>query len=258
VTVSASVAEEELEGAALCAILNQQGADMVIIGESTLLQVGIAQKGRAGIRVTTYGQPAHSSVPHMGDNAVYRMLEPIRRLQAMELPSDALLGTGVMELVEMVSMPYPGTSIVPDRCLVRWDRRLVRGETRTGVLAHLSSTLGALDKVAVAYLDVSVQCYTGATIRSEDFHPAWEIAESSPLVQTALRSTAEIGMVPRTCTVPYCTNGSGSAGELGIPTIVLGPGDPALLHVVDEYISVEQLLRGTEVYMSIIMELQRL
>jgi succinyl-diaminopimelate desuccinylase len=75
-------------------------------------------------------------------------------------------------------------------------------------------------------------------------------------VRAALRSLAEAGEVPRTCTVPYCTNGSGSAGEMGIPTVVIGPGDPALLHVVDEHITLDQLLRGTEVYMGMILELQ--
>jgi putative selenium metabolism hydrolase len=255
VTVSASVAEEELEGPALCAILKQHGADMVVIGESTLLRVGIAQKGRAGIWVTTQGRPAHSSVPHMGDNAVYRMLEPVQRLQGLELPTDDVLGQGVIELVEIVSSPYPGTSIVPDRCRVRWDRRLVRGETRDSVLNHVRDALTDMQQVEVAYMDVSVPCYTGATIRSDDFHPAWDIPETDPLVQTALRSLAEVGEVARTCTVPYCTNGSGSAGELNIPTIVLGPGDPALLHVIDEHITLDQLMRGTEVYIDLILSL---
>jgi putative selenium metabolism hydrolase len=250
-TVSASVAEEELEGPALGAILARRPADLVIIGETTSLQVGVAQKGRAGIRVTTYGRPAHSSAPHEGDNAVYRMLEAIARLRALKLPHDQLLGAGVMELVEIVSSPYPGTSIIPDRCTVRWDRRLVRGETRESVLAEVRAALAGLDNLEVAYLDVSVPCYTGATLRMDDFHPAWDVPESSPLVQAALQSVAAAGGEARTCPIPYCTNASGCAGELGIPSIVVGPGDPAQLHIIDEYISVDQLLRGTEVYMGI-------
>ena len=255
ITVSASVAEEELEGPALNAILRHQPADMVIIGESTLLHAGIGQKGRAGIRVTTHGRPAHSSVPHMGDNAVYRMVEAIQRLRQVVPPEDELLGSGVMELVEIVSAPYPGTSIIPDRCTVRWDRRLIRGETRESVLGGVRAALAGVEHVDVAYLDVAVPCYTGATLRSDDFHPAWDVPATSPLAQAALHGIAAAGLAARTCSIAYCTNGSGSAGDLGIPSIVIGPGDPAQFHVIDEYISVDQLVSGVEVYLGMIREL---
>jgi putative selenium metabolism hydrolase len=254
-TVSASVAEEELEGPALNAILRQHPADLVIIGESTRLQAGIGQKGRAGIRVTTHGRPAHSSVPQQGDNAVYRMVETIQRLRELAPTDDPLLGPTVLELVEIVSSPYPGTSIIPDRCTVRWDRRLIRGETRESVLAEVRAALTGIDQVEVDYLDVSVPCYTGATLRGDDFHPAWDVPEDHPLVAAARASIEAAGLPPKTCAIPYCTNGSGSAGDLGIPSIVIGPGDPAQFHVVDEYISVDQLTRGVEVYLRMIQHL---
>lgn len=251
VTVSGTVVEEELEGQVLGALLAEHPAEMVVIGESTLLQVGIGQKGRAGIRITTHGRPAHSSVPHLGDNAAYRMVDATQRLRALPPPDDDVLGPGILELVEIISSPYPGTSIIPDRCSSKWDRRLVRGETRETVFARIRDALGGLDHVDVGYHEVAIPCYTGATIRHDDFHPAWAAAEGSPLVRAALRSVEEAGVAPRTCAIPYCTNGSGSAGELGIPTIVLGPGDPDLFHVVDEYISVEQLELGVEVHMNL-------
>jgi putative selenium metabolism hydrolase len=253
VTVSASVAEEELEGPALVAILARKRPDVVVIGESTALRVAIGQKGRAGIRVATHGKPAHSSLPQDGKNAVYRMLDVTQRLRTMPLPDDDLLGPGVLELVELVSSPYPGTSIVPDGCTARWDRRTVRGETREQVLAAMRAALADLDfRVDLAYLDVQVPCYTGSTLHSDDFHPAWDIAADHPLVQAALAALASAGLPASIGPVPYCTNGSGSAGELGIPTIILGPGDPSLLHVVDEHITVEQLTRGTAVYMQLL------
>lgn len=255
VTVSASVAEEELEGPALNAILRVQPADFVIIGESTLLQAGIAQKGRAGIRLTTTGRAAHSSVPEQGDNAVYRMIDVIGRLRALTPPDDALLGAGILELVEIISAPYPGTSIIPDRCTVRWDRRTVRSETRASVLAGIRAALDGLDSVAVEYLDVAVPCYTGATLQADDFHPAWELAPDHPLARAALQAVRASGSEPRTCSVPYCTNGSGSAGDLSIPSIIIGPGDPALFHVVDEHIAVEQLITGVVVYQAMIQAL---
>jgi putative selenium metabolism hydrolase len=248
ITVSGSVVEEELEGQVLAAMLQRHPADMVVIGESTLLEVGIAEKGRAGIRIVTHGRAAHSASPHLGDNAIYKMADVIARLRALPPPVDDVLGPGILELVEIISRPYPGTSIVPDRCTVKWDRRLVRGETRESVIARIHTALDGLAGVEASYLELAIPCYTGITLRHDDFHPAWDVDQGSALVEAALSSVAAIGETPRICTIPYCSNGSGSAGELSIPSIVLGPGDPALFHVIDEYIAIDQLFKGTEVY----------
>jgi putative selenium metabolism hydrolase len=255
ISVSASVAEEEFEGAALAAILERARPDMVIVGESTQLQAGTAQKGRAGVQVVAYGTPAHSAAPHQGDNAVYRMVEVINRMRSLPAPHDELLGPGLMELVEIVSSPYPGTSIVPDRCTVRWDRRLVRGEQPQAVLAPLQAAVADIGQVEVRYLNVCVPCYTGATLQGEDFHPAWELPPESHLAQATRAAIAAVGVTPRTWALPFCTNASGSYGRLGIPSIVIGPGDPALLHVIDEYIAVDQLLLGTELYAQLLRSL---
>jgi acetylornithine deacetylase/succinyl-diaminopimelate desuccinylase-like protein len=36
--------------------------------------------------------------------------------------------------------------------------------------------------------------------------------------------------------------------ELGIPTIILGPGDPALAHQPDEWVGVDEVLVATKAY----------
>lgn len=257
ITVSVSVGEEELEGPALAAILRQHPADMVVIGEASELGIGIGQKGRAGIRVQTHGRAAHSSQPEDGVNAVYRMLEAVARIRALPTPQDDLLGPGINELVEIVSSPYPGTSIVPDGCRARFDRRLVRGETRESVLAALRAALNGLEGVEVEYLQVSLSCYTGATLVSDDFHPAWETPRDTPLVRAAEVALERIGLPVKYFTARYCSNGSASAGEMDIPTLILGPSSPALLHIVDEYIEIEELVRGAEVYMALAAQVLR-
>lgn len=257
ITVSASIGEEELEGPALVAILQQHPADMVVIGESSELRIGIGQKGRAGISVRTHGRAAHSSRPEEGINAVYRMLEAVARIRQVPTPQDDLLGPGLNELVEIVSSPYPGTSIVPDSCRVRFDRRLVRGETRDNVLAPLHEALDGLEGVEVDYLHVSLPCYTGATLVSDDFHPAWETPRDTPLVRAAEAAMNRVGLPVEYFTARYCSNGSASAGEMNIPTLILGPSSPALAHIVDEYIEVEELVRGAEVYMALAAEVLR-
>ena len=50
--------------------------------------------------------------------------------------------------------------------------------------------------------------------------------------------------------VPYCTDAS-NLSRAGIPTIVLGPGDIAQAHTADEWIELDQLDRGVEVYLNL-------
>jgi acetylornithine deacetylase/succinyl-diaminopimelate desuccinylase-like protein len=45
--------------------------------------------------------------------------------------------------------------------------------------------------------------------------------------------------------------------RLGIPSIVVGPGDPAGLHVIDESITLEPLERGTALYGELLRRLLR-
>ena len=257
IAVSASIGEETLEGPALAAILREHPADAVIIGESSELKIGVAQKGRAGIQIETRGVPAHSSRPEEGVNAVYTMMEVIERVRAMPAPTDPVLTPGICELVEIVSSPYPGTSIVPDGCRIRIDRRLVQGETREGVLSAYRDALRGVEGVEVSYLRVALPCYTGEVIEMEDFHPAWVTPRDSGLVKCAEAALASVDLPIDYFASRYCANGSASAGEMGIPTLIFGPSTPAVAHTIDEYIEVEELLRGAEVYAALGRELLR-
>ena len=257
IAVSASVGEETLEGPALAAILREHPADAVIIGESSELKIGVAQKGRAGIQIETHGVPAHSSRPEEGVNAVYKMMQVIERVRAMPAPIDPVLTPGISEVVEIVSSPYPGTSIVPDGCRIRIDRRLVRGETRESVLSTFRDALRSIEDVEVHYLRVTLPCYTGAAFEMEDFHPAWVTPRGSGLVKCAEAALAQVGLPIGYFASRYCANGSASAGEMGIPTLIFGPSTPAVAHTIDEYIEVEELLRGTEAYAALAIEVLR-
>jgi acetylornithine deacetylase/succinyl-diaminopimelate desuccinylase-like protein len=257
IAVSASVGEETLEGPALAAILREHPADAVIIGESSELKIGVAQKGRAGIQIETRGVPAHSSRPEEGVNAVYKMMDVVERVRAMPAPTDPVLTPGISELVEIVSSPYPGTSIVPDGCRIRIDRRLVRGETRESVLSAFRGALLGIDGVEVRYLHVTLPCYTGEILEMEDFHPAWVTPRESALVKCAEGALASLGLPIDYFASRYCANGSASAGEMGIPTLIFGPSTPSVAHTIDEHIEVEELLLGTEAYAALAIEVLR-
>jgi putative selenium metabolism hydrolase len=255
--VSASVAEEVIEGAALSHIIPRVEPDFVIICEPSECKLGIGQKGRTGIGVSTTGKPAHTANPRLGDNAVYKMLPVIECLRALELPKDDLLGDGVMELVEIQSFPFPGKSIVPDGCHARFDRRLTRGETRESVLNSIRGALEGLRDWSVEYATAHVDCYTGQKLEMPDFHASWAIDLKSEWLDKAKRALRAAGLAADLYAVPFCTNGSYSAGEAKIPTIVFGPSTIRLAHAIDEYIEIDELLRGAEGFVGLAKGLTR-
>lgn len=239
--LSASVGEEMIEGLALEHVLRRLPADIVVICEPTGLKLGVGHKGRAGLVVTAEGVAAHSSRPELGVNAVYLMMQAIKRVRTLTLPRDELLGHGICELVEIISSPYPGTSMVPELCTARFDRRLVRGETAENVLAGIRAVLAGIRGVIVNYHRPTFACYTGLAFTVDDFHAAWHMPEDHEIVRRAHRSLAEVKQSPEFYLAPFCTNGSLSAGELSLPTLIYGPGEVDDAHAMNESLRIEEL-----------------
>jgi putative selenium metabolism hydrolase len=251
VFVSASIGEEILEGVALSSVLEKTNPDYVVIGEPTDFRIGTAQKGRAGLVIDTKGVAAHSAQPHQGVNAVYKMMEVIQRLRDLKLPSDPVLGDGIMELIDIKSTPFPSRSVVPTGCTARYDRRLVLGETPETVLRGIKDFLGTTTDVDVRFNQESLECYTGETLEDIDFHPAWKIGETSEFVSTAQRALEPFGVETEPIRIHYCSNGSYSAGVASIPTIIFGPPSIEQAHAIDEYIEIEDLGRAAAYFLAL-------
>ena len=115
-----------------------------MIGEATDLALNRGGRGRAEIHLETIGRPAHSSTPHLGRNAVHDMLRVVAAVERLPMASDPLLGPAVMALTDIISDPYPAYSVIPSRCRVTYDRRLLAGDTADGVLGDLQGLPRAL------------------------------------------------------------------------------------------------------------------
>lgn len=241
---SASVGEELLEGAALRSVVAETRPDFALICEPTECRLGVTQKGRAEFWVQVSGRPAHTSRPELGDNAIYRAIEMVPALRSIPLPADDLLGPGVMTLIEISSQPFPGECIVPFGCRLRFDRRLVHGETRDSLLEGVRAALTPFDNWQTGFHRGNFTTYTGLVLEQDHFQSAWKLADSSPWMARARRGLANAGLPVGTYAVPFCTNGSLTAGEASLPTLVFGPSTIALAHAIDEYIPVDELLRG--------------
>lgn len=261
VYVDGAVHEECFEGVASRSVSEIVKPDYVVIGEASLCNLKIGQRGRAEIVVETFGVPAHSANPEKGVNAVYEMCKVVDAIQKLPCTEHPVLGKGILELTDIKSTPYPGASVVPSYCRVTYDRRLLVGETKESVLAPLQSLIDEMMaqdpklKAKVSYAVGEESCYTGETIQGERFFPGWLYSENDDFVQDILKELHAVGQTPDVTHYSFCTNGSHYAGEAGIKTIGLGPSPENLAHTDDEYIELEQMYKVCESYQAIMRAL---
>lgn len=81
------------------------------------------------------------------------------------------------------------------------------------------------------------------------FLPATLIEEDHPLVlgladavQVVRGSTPVVGVFEAFCEAPFLS------GDLGIPTVIFGPGSLLQAHVKDEYVPVIEIVQAARIY----------
>jgi acetylornithine deacetylase len=213
--------------------------DAAIVAEPTELQVVIAHRGVARWRCHTRGRAAHSSQPHLGVNAIFKMarvLEALERYQLEVTPklrAHPLCGTPTLS----VGMITGGISVntVPERCTIDIDRRVVPGEDPLAAQRHI------IEYVAAATGgDAAVEHeppYLAGGGLSDDVN--------GPLAAQMVAAARSAGIECRTIGVPYGTNAA-AIGAKGVPSIVFGPGSIDQAHTADEWLSLDQLAQASE------------
>lgn len=253
IAISATVTEENVEGGSLRSVVEAVHPDYVVIGEATELNLNRGGRGRAEIQVSTFGRSAHSSSPSAGRCAVTDMMRVLQAIQNHKDPVDPFLGAGSMVLTDIISEPYPGHSVIPYRCRVTYDRRLLPGETNTGIIEVLRTLPGLEDiQYEVGLVTQEERTHTGVVLEGEKFFPAWIFPEAHPFVTAAKRGLEAEGLTPRIGGYRFCTNGAYCAGVMGIPTVGFGIGREEDAHIADESIAVADLLTAARGYQGII------
>jgi putative selenium metabolism hydrolase len=252
------VHEETNEGVATKKIIEDRGLsiDACVLGEPTDLQLSVGQRGRCVIKITTKGATSHASMPELGVNALYLMIPIVDRIKAATqgLPTHPFLGQGSMAVTTLRCLPGAGP-IVPDHCEIEVDRRLVPQETLEGVLDEMRGLApGAEVELLVDRLD----CYTGYSTEADQYFPGWIIEEEHWAVQDSLEALKDgMSKAPEIIGWRFSTDGIATAGQLGIPTIGFGPGDPKLAHQPNEYISLDDVMASAKGYCALAYRLAR-
>jgi acetylornithine deacetylase/succinyl-diaminopimelate desuccinylase-like protein len=93
------------------------------------------------------------------------------------------------------------------------------------------------------------ESYTGRKSNWPSDHPAWETPVDSDFFQTLQNLYLQVLKREAQHKIwPFSTDGVYSAGMEKIPTLGLGPGLESCAHIVDEWVSEEQLLEALQIY----------
>ena len=205
----ATAAEEDNDGAGPMHITREvlPGAplelvpDVVILTEGTgdankgALGIYRGQRGRMQIEMTVTGRSCHGSMPWEGKNPLEFggaiVAEAARKYDArVGFLDHAFLGHGT-RTASWSRLDTPSDCAVPDKFVVRFDRRLTVGESAEQAVADVE----ALETVAAARaagldVQVSVPLYEELTWRgykqvNAQIYPGWITPEEHPAIQTA-------------------------------------------------------------------------
>lgn len=222
-----ATAEEEISGKngieALLPLLGK--IDFAIVGEPTQMQLAIAEKGLMVLDCVTQGKSGHAAREE-GVNAIYEAIPDIEWFRTYKfLKVSALLGPVKMN----VTMIHSGSqhNIVPDICEFTVDVRVNECYTNDEVLEIISK---------------NVKCKVNA--RSTRLQPSF-IAAEHPIVKAG----KELGLTI------YGSPTLSDRALMPFPSLKAGPGDSARSHIADEYIFVEEIDNGIELYIKMLEKL---
>ena len=234
--VTCSVEEESAGGKGIEYLIREDRLKphFVVLAEPSSLNIIRGHKGKVGLKISMRGKSAHAGTPWRGINAIYKMVPLIQKIEKFNrrLPAAPPLGKGTITVTK-IDCEKASLNAIPDNCTIYLDRRTNTKESEQSVKRELRTLMGRGGKLEIM----------------QKFFPAWELPRKHPLVVSCVETyKALFKMNPKVLLWPFCSNGSYTMGEKGIPTIVFGPGEERFAHSADEQVRVEQLVRAAMFY----------
>lgn len=223
--VLAITAEEEISGKnGIESLLPHlpENIEFAMVGEPTLTDVAIAEKGLMVLDGTAYGKPGHAAREE-GVNAIYEVLEDIQWFKdyRFERISDIL---GPVKMTMSVIQAGKQHNVVPAECHYVVDVRITDEYSHEEVL-----------KIIRQHVKSKVEPRS-TRLRSSS------IPKEHPMVKAA-------GKMRKTL---YGSPTMSDQALIPYPSIKVGPGDSARSHSADEYIGLDEIKDGMETYIGLL------
>lgn len=197
-----------------------------LIGEPTHMQPCLAQKGLLILRIEAKGTSAHAARAHLGDNAIYRAVRDIQRLEHYTFTkADPFLGTPT--LCVTVIDGGKARNIVPDVCTFYVDIRSTPAYTHEELIEEIDALL------------------------ESEVH-----VHSKRLIPVGTQPDASIAQACKRALPDAEFFGSPTLSDWiflhDVPTVKIGPGSSKLSHTADEHIDLHELDQAVSGYQAII------
>lgn len=226
--ILAATAEEEISGHNGVEILipRLSKIDCAIVGEPTLMQMAVAEKGLLVLDCKATGKAGHAA-RNEGDNAIYKAIRDIEWLLSYKFPKDSDLLGPVKMSVTNIETENKAHNVVPATCTFIVDVRVNELYTFEEILDTIKSNIQ------------SELMPRSTRLRSSG------IALDHPLVKAGLS-------LGRTY---YGSPTTSDKALMSFPSLKIGPGDSARSHSADEFIFVNEIREGIELYIQLLNQL---
>lgn len=223
----AATAEEEISGTGGIESIwsSLPPIDFAIVGEPTLCKMATAEKGLVVLDCIAHGKAGHAAREE-GVNAIYEALRDIQWFQNYTFPkvSDTL---GAIKMTTTVIQAGQQHNVIPAECRFTVDVRATDAYTLEEIVATIKQHVAS-----------------EVTPRSLRLKPSG-ISDEHPLVKAAIKLT-----IPR-----YGSPTTSDQALIPVPSVKMGPGDSARSHSADEFIYVDELKQGIDIYIKLLTEL---
>ena len=215
-----------------------------IVGEPTNMEVVIGHKGKCGHEVKINGLACHSGQAPLGVNAINYAAKLISYISNIaddkskigpfdyeyEIPYTTL-HTGVISGGAAIN-------IVPDSCTFEFEIRHIAEENPKELIQEIKT----YSKEFLVPEMHKISKKTGINFEEKVSYPGLSIDKNSELVKLIKELLNE----DKHKKVIFGTEGGLFQEKLNIPSVVCGPGNIDQAHKANEYISIEQIVKGGE------------
>lgn len=233
--VFAGVADEEYASIGTEAVIRDYNTNGAVICEPSNLDIIVAHKGFAWIRIDVRGKAAHGSAYQEGVDAITKAGKVLLAVDAYE-----------KDKLRTVSHPLVGSpsihaslisggkelSTYPDFCRIEYERRTIPGETETQVREEIKAILDG-----IAASDPSFN----AAAEIFFYRPPLEVPYEAEVVKSLHTAfSAAAGKEPKYAGKSGWMD-SAILQAAGIPTVIFGPGGRGS-HAAEEYVEFGDVL----------------
>jgi len=235
-------ADEEVGGTGANALLGGgflDNVEEVLVIKPTDERVGLAEKGAIWLRIKTWGTSSHAAMVDAQTSALSRfnkLTNLISELLNGEKKHD-LLGhsTNIVTSLQAESDLF---NVIPHYVEGTLDIRTLPNVDHSILLQKIYKAMESIEK------DNNL---IHASIEVVNNRPPVGMDESAPLVQSLQQIYFELGIPWEKTGINYFTDASILIPSLGVPFVILGPGNDIFFHQPDEYIRMDSVMRMAHV-----------